>query len=86
MAAGYSSDATLVRNGQRFVGQAIAAYFETVPGRLGPERVEIVSARSTDEGAEVSWRIGRGSSGTDTYVLDGERIVEQIVTLDEADF
>jgi len=95
MADGYHPDAQLIRPDATHVGiDAIRAYFAGVPQRLGPGRVEFISARADFDGAVVVWRIDGGpvggTSGSDEYRLEdrggGPLIIEQTVRLDTPDF
>ena len=95
MAADYSLDAVLVRGEDRHVGwQAIADYFEGVPGRLGGRRVEFDRVSTTPTGdVQTRWRISGDSPGTadaatgiDTFTVTNGRIVHQTVALLGHDF
>ena len=93
MAADYALDATLERGGTQHVGwAAIADYFDDVPGRLGPTRLEfgdIVAVGGPR--AMVSWAITGDddrfvASGRDHYETHNGRIIRQVVELDGVDF
>lgn len=92
MAADYAENAVLVRRDASYEGAAvIAAYFTSVPGRLGSGQVQFGERR--DEGEDrisVPWRIaggpGDGTAGRDTFTVAGGYIVHQTVALDDADF
>ena len=91
LAADYSDNARLIRPDGIRVGIAdIGSYFETVPARLRGKRFEVVAARSTEGSAEISWQIvDKGvavTSGTDTYAVEDDLIIEQTVVLGAGDF
>ena len=89
MSADYALDAVLARGTERYEGrEAIAAYFATVPARLGGRSVELDAPHEQRDGTvTVTWRIpGSGASGTDTFVIRDGWIAEQSVALDGADF
>ena len=69
---------------------AIAAYFATVPDRLGDGRVEFAEPRQEDSLVAVTWTLvggpGDGASGTDRFEVADGVIVRQTVTLDGGDF
>lgn len=92
MAADYAPDAVLERPGARFERRgAIAAYFATVPGRLGGGVVVAAPPAQTATGSVVvRWRLdggpGHGVTGTDEYRVGAQGIVHQRVQLDRSDF
>jgi NAD(P)-dependent dehydrogenase (short-subunit alcohol dehydrogenase family) len=89
MSADYALDAVLVRGSERYEGrEVIAAYFATVPARLGGRRVELDAPLEHADGTvTVSWRIpDAGASGTDTFVIRDGWIAGQSVALDGTDF
>lgn len=92
MSADYRLDAVLRRPGASFEGrERIAAYFETVGPRLGGGVVVASDPELLPDGrVSVRWRLrggpGDGTSGVDTYVIDGAWIAEQTVDLDATDF
>ena len=89
MSADYALDAVLARGNERYEGrEAIAAYFATVPARLGGRSVELDAPREQPDGTvTVTWRIPEaGASGTDTFVIREGWIAEQSVALDSGDF
>lgn len=88
MAADYAPDAVLVRAGVEYRGRReIAAYFRTVPERLGAAVLEL---SEPGESLKVGWAIVDGSttvaSGTDVYEVTAGRITRQVVHLDATDF
>jgi limonene-1,2-epoxide hydrolase len=93
MAADYAVDAVLVRGDDVHRGwNAIADYFDGVPGRLGARTVtfdDLIPLASGD--VETRWTITAGESddriaGVDTFVVAGGRIVRQTVRLLSNDF
>lgn len=92
MSADYGLDAVLERAGERYVGrEAIAAYFATVPGRLGPHSVRFGEPEPGGDGVvSVPWAIvgsdGAVASGRDAFVVEHGWIVRQQVELDGDDF
>jgi limonene-1,2-epoxide hydrolase len=88
MAADYAREATIERAGIRLCGyRAIADYFDTVPARLGPNR--LIFDRRRHE--QVAWTILKPDGtevarGRDRYVVAEGRIVEQYVALSTDDF
>lgn len=92
MAADYAAGAVLARPEASHAGAAaIAAYFTSVPGRLGGGEVRFGERTAEGDGrVSVRWRIaggpGDGTSGRDTYTVAGGLIVHQTVALDGADF
>lgn len=90
MAADYAPDAVLVRGADTFTGQSqIAAYFATVPDRLGDARVVFDALRISGEQAEFDWHLAPSPTsvmGTDVcHIVDGA-IVHQVVRLRSTDF
>ena len=92
MAADYAPDAVLVRHDASYEGAAvIAAYFTSVPERLGSGEVRFGERRHEGQDrVSVRWRIaggpGDGTSGRDTFTVAGGFITHQTVALDDADF
>ncbi|MDE0580547.1 MAG: nuclear transport factor 2 family protein [bacterium] len=90
MAADYAPDAVLVREVTYQGKDAIAAYFTTVPQRLGDGRVEFAEPRLEGALVAVAWKLvggpGDGTSGTDRFEVADGMIVRQTVTLDGGDF
>lgn len=91
MSADYALDAVLRRGPDRYEGrEAIAAYFATVPDRLGGRTVGFGEPVETGEGrVEVAWRIEGGPApitGRDRFVVRDGWIAEQEVHLDGGDF
>ena len=90
MAADYADDAVLVRDVSYQGRDAIAAYFATVPDRLGGGRVEFADPRLEDGLVAVAWTLvggpGDGTSGIDRFEVADGLIVRQTVTLDGGDF
>ncbi len=93
MAADYAPDAVLERAGDRHVGRAaIAAYFRSVPARLGAAVVVFDRLDVDGDRATFRWHLeGLPSgadpvTGTDTCVVADGAIVHQCVELDAADF
>ena len=90
MAADYAADAVLVREVTYQGKGAIAAYFTTVPQRLGDGRVEFAEPRLEGALVAVAWTLrggpGDGTSGTDRFEVADGIIVRQTVTLDGGDF
>lgn len=90
MAADYAADAVLVRDVAYQGRDAIAAYFTTVPQRLGDGRVEFAEPRLEGTVVAVAWTLvggpGDGTSGTDRFEVADGMIVRQTVTLDGGDF
>ena len=90
MAADYTADAVLHRAGVRHQGwRAIADYFDSVPARL--DGLGFSYQRSPADPMTVRWEITNSdntvvASGSDIYVVDSGRIVEQTVELNTADF
>jgi ketosteroid isomerase-like protein len=91
MAADYAADAVLERpDGAHHGHAAIAAYFRTVPERLGGGEVVFGESEIEGEVAVITWRIvggpGDGASGRDTCVVRDGAIVHQRVQLAGDDF
>jgi hypothetical protein len=89
MSADYAPGAVIERGAERIDGRdAIAAYFDTVPPRLGDRTVEFDEpVEQADGSVVVRWCIsGTGVSGRDRFVVRDGLIVEQDVQLDHGDF
>lgn len=90
MAADYAADAVLVRGADSFVGHAaIAAYFASVPERLGAARVVFDALRVSAGEAEFDWHLEPSAgpiSGTDVCRIVDGMIVHQVVQLRSSDF
>jgi len=94
MAADYAHDAVLHRGAEVHEGwEAIADYFDTVPGRLAQRAVEFTDVTMMEAGTVVvRWQItGDDTShdtvtGRDTFDVRAGRIVAQTVELDTGDF
>jgi hypothetical protein len=91
MAADYARDAVLRRGADVYRGyDEILAYFETVPLRLAPGRVEVDRVESEGERGSIWWRLvggpGDGTRGRDDFIVRDGSIVSQTVNLDGADF
>jgi ketosteroid isomerase-like protein len=89
MSADYAPDAVIDRGSDRLVGRdAIAAYFATVPARLGGRAVDFEEPVALDDGSiVVRWHIaGTDVSGRDRFVVRDGLIAEQYVELDNGDF
>lgn len=90
MAADYAGDAVLVRDVSYQGRDAIAAYFATVPDRLGDGRVEFAEPQLDGGLVAVAWKLvggpGDGASGTDRFEVADGLIMRQTVTLDGGDF
>jgi hypothetical protein len=91
MAIDYAHDAILERGTDRYRGHdSILEYFQTVPARLAPGRVEVDRIETDGEHGSVWWRLvggpGDGASGRDDFIVRGGLIVSQTVNLDGADF
>jgi len=90
MAADYAFDATLERGDDKFQGwRAIADYFDNVPSRL--DGLHFSYQRSGREPTTVRWEITDDTNavvarGTDRYVVESGRIIEQTVELHTSDF
>ncbi len=92
MVADYAPEAVLERGSDVYRGRReIAAYFETVPHRLGESRLTLHAplAGGASE-ATVAWSIdaadGSSVSGNDHYTVQQGRILRQRVTLQGSDF
>jgi hypothetical protein len=87
----YALDAVLERPTATYRGwSTIADYFDTVPPRLGTQRVSFSPVESLDsDQARVSWHIDREGespvSGSDIFTVIGGRIVRQVTELEGAD-
>lgn len=87
----YALDAVLERPTATYRGwSAIADYFDTVPPRLGTQRVSFSPAEPLDsDQAKVSWLINHQGespmSGSDIVTVIGGRIVRQVTELEGAD-
>ena len=92
MCSDYALDAVLERPTATYRGwSAIADYFDTVPPRLGNQRVSFSPIESLySDQARVSWHIDREGespvSGSDIFTVIGGRIVRQVTELEGADF
>jgi len=92
MCSDYALDAVLERPTATYRGwSAIADYFDTVPPRLGTQRVSFSPVESLDsDQARVRWHIDREGeppvSGSDIFTVIGGRIVRQVTELEGADF
>lgn len=88
MAADYAPQATLRRGGETYEGRrAIAAYFRTVPARLGDARVVFDRLDVDGDTATFWWHLeGADASGRDVVVIRDGAIVSQVVHLDDTDF
>lgn len=90
MARDYAAHAVLERPGEVFEGKAaIAAYFRSVPARLGPASVVFDELTVDDDVATFRWHLEGGPasvSGTDTCTISDGAIVHQVVRLDDGDF
>ena len=91
MAADYHADAVLVRGQERYEGRdRIAAYFETVPDRLGGGRVDLELGPVEQQVVTVRWRIrggpADGTRGHDVLTITEGAIEHQVVYLDDRDF
>lgn len=90
MAADYAPKAVLERAGSVYQDrEAIEAYFETVPFRLGSARVVFDDLTVVDDTATFFWHL-EGSempaSGSDVCTVKNGSIVHQMVHLDTSDF
>jgi hypothetical protein len=90
MAADYAPDAVLERADGVYEGHdAIKAYFNTVPARLGSARVVFDELLVTDNTVTFRWHLDGSdatASGTDVCILEDGLIVHQIVRLNAVDF
>lgn len=90
MARDYATGAVLERPDAVFRGHAaIAAYFRTVPERLGSASVVFDDLTVEGDVATFRWHLEGGSapaSGTDTCTISDGAIVHQVVRLDGDDF
>ena len=92
MAADYADDAVLSRGADEYRGRdAIERYFSAVPGRLAGRDLRFEPPVVDGSAIVVRWVIGddaagSGATGTDRYIIDGNRIVGQTVELDGDDF
>ncbi len=90
MAADYAPDAVLERGADRFVGHGeIAAYFETVPERLGEARVVFDALQVEGAEAVFEWHLEPSAapvSGRDVCRIVDGFIVHQVVHLTSTDF
>ncbi len=90
MAADYAADAVIERAGETHRGQAaIAAYFATVPARLGQGRVVFDDLSIDGSTATFRWHLAGtpvAASGTDVCTIIDGLIVHQVVHLDSTDF
>jgi limonene-1,2-epoxide hydrolase len=92
MAADYAAEAVLVRGPESYEGRsAIAAYFRSVPDRLGDGELRFDEPSTGADGrVSVGWALHRPGEppvrGDDVYEVSGGRIDRQTVTLDDHDF
>jgi predicted SnoaL-like aldol condensation-catalyzing enzyme len=90
MAADYAKDAILERGADVYRGHAaIAAYFASVPERLGAAAVVFDTVEVDQDMVSFGWHLDGGdvaASGTDVCRVVEGAIVHQVVRLNNSDF